>query len=300
MIIIASLALFLSISKSDILLINTSQWAKETQQKCVQILPQNSSHLESLASLICGEKITDAELKENLQRTSLIHIFVVSGSHLLLLDQLLSILRIPLFVRFLFLSFYALAVGWQAPAVRALLALLTRSGLQHWQLHFPADLTTLIAGMISLILFPAWWSSLSFLLSWCAALALCWPSLLRIHSGLGQAVLMQISLFLFMTAPLWGLGSLHPLSLLYNLLLAPVVSFLLLPLALLSLLAPTTAFIFDMSMDIFSSSLKHLAEPVRAQKVTSLPLTALWFWIFAWHVFMHLLRTKLWRGRDSQ
>jgi putative ABC transport system ATP-binding protein len=50
---------------------------------------------QRVASLICGEKLTDKSLKENLVKTSLIHIFVISGSHLILLDELLSILKIP-------------------------------------------------------------------------------------------------------------------------------------------------------------------------------------------------------------
>lgn len=300
MIILAALAFCLSIACPPTLLINTSHLSQSFQQKCVRLLPKNSLEQQSLSSLLCGEKITDPELQKNLQRTSLIHIFVISGSHLILLDELLGTLRIPLFVRFIFLALYSLAVGWQAPAVRALLGLFTRSFLQHRRWYFPADLTVLITGLLALILFPDWWNSLSLVMSWCAALALCWPSLLRVRTGVGRVFLSQICIFLFMCAPLWGLGSLHPLSLVYNLILAPVVSYLLLPLAFLATLIPALVGTFDHLMLFFKDSLAILAEPILLNKGTLPRIEILWLWILFWHVFMHFLRLRLWQGRDSR
>lgn len=300
MILLVTLALCLSIACPPTLLINTSQLAQKFQQKCVQILPRNSQEQQSLSSLLCGEKITEPELQKNLQRTSLIHIFVISGSHLILLDELLGILRIPLFVRFIVLGLYSLAVGWQAPAVRALLGLFTRSLLQSRRWYFPSDLTVLIAGLLTLTLFPDWWGSLSLVMSWCAALALCWPSLLRIRTPLARVFLAQISIFLFMCAPLWGLGSLHPLSLVYNLILAPVVSYILLPLAFLTALMPALVSVFDQVMAFFKEALAIVAEPIVVTKGTLPKIEILWVWILFWHVFMHFLRLRLWQGRDSR
>lgn len=300
MIILVSLALSLSIALPTSLLTNTSTLSQKFQKKCVQILPKNSLERQSLASLLCGEKITDAELQKNLQRTSLIHIFVISGSHLILLDELLGILRIPLFVRFAFLSFYSLAVGWQAPAVRALVGLFSRTFLRHRRLYFPPDLGVLVAGLLTLTLFPSWWSSLSLLMSWCAALALCWAPLLRIRASLPRLFLSQVCIFLFMSAPLWGLGSLHPLSLVYNLILAPAVSYLLLPLGFAATLFPPLVGVFDSVMALFRVTLDVLGEPIVVSKAQPPSVELLWLWILFWHVFMHLLRVHLWQGRDSQ
>ncbi|WP_374027350.1 ComEC/Rec2 family competence protein [Bdellovibrio bacteriovorus] len=300
MIILLSLAFCLSIAAPDSLLINTTHLSQKFQEKCVHFLPKNSLEPQSLASLLCGEKITDTDLQKNLQRTSLIHIFVISGSHLILLDELLSILRIPLFVRILFLAFYSLVVGWQPPAVRALLALITRHSLKHFRLHLPPDLGVLAAGLITLSLFPAWWDSLSLLMSWCAALALCWGSLLRVKPPLARLLLSQIGIFVFMSAPLWGLGSLHPLSLIYNLLLAPVVSYMLLPLAFLVTLMPSGVFVFDTVMDFFRQTLEFLSEPIVMHKTRPPSVAALWWWIVFWQVVMHFLRVHLWQGRDSR
>ncbi len=298
MIILLFLALALSNSNSSSLLKNTSELATIFHQKCVQILPTESVNRKTLSSLLCGENITDTELKENLVKTSLIHIFVISGSHLILLDELLSILRIPAIVRFFFLSIYSLAVGWQPPAVRALIALGVRILFRRWNWKFPSDLTSLIAGMATLALFPEWWNSLSLVMSWCAALALCWVSVLKIKNKFSALLISQLAIFLFMSAPLWGLGTLHPLSLLYNLLLAPVVAFLLLPLAFFASLIHPLVPIFDVVMNAFNVLLKIVAEPITMTRGTAPAIGLLWMWVFAWHIFFHLLRLRFYQGRD--
>ncbi|MDG0816106.1 ComEC/Rec2 family competence protein [Bdellovibrio svalbardensis] len=298
MIILLFLALTLSNSFSHSLLKNTSEVAAIFHQKCVQTLPTESVNRKILSSLLCGENITDTELKDKLIKTSLIHIFVISGSHLILLDELLSILRIPVFVRFLFLSFYSLAVGWQPPAVRALVALGARILFQRWSWKFPVDFAVLIAGCITLALFPEWWNSLSLVMSWCAALALCWVSVLKVRNKFSALLLSQLAIFLFMSAPLWGLGALHPLSLLYNLLLAPVVAFVLLPLAFFAVLIHPLLTVFDFVMKGFEAILKFAAEPITITAGTSPSIGLLWGWVFAWHIFFHLLRLRLYQGRD--
>ncbi|MEK2645948.1 ComEC/Rec2 family competence protein [Bdellovibrio sp. BCCA] len=299
MIILLVLALTLSTPLPSSLLTNTSALASTFQQKCVQILPKNFEHHTSLASLVCGEKITDAELKENLSKTSLIHIFVISGSHLILLDELLSIFKIPVIVRFLFLGSYSLVSGWQAPAVRAFLGLGLREVFRRRHLHLPADLGVLATGFTTLILFPGWWNSLSLQMSWCAALALSTSSALRIKNAFARAVFSQVAIFFFMSAPLWGLGSLHPLSILYNLFLAPVVSYILLPLSFLAAAFSPFLILFEKVMGFFNDALIVLSEPIEIHKRSLPSVGLLWTWILGWHCVMHFLRLHLWQGKDA-
>lgn len=295
---IITLALFLSISLPTSLLINASSLSDFFHEKCVQKTFVPSKHPQALRALLCGEKITDLHLQENLQRTSLIHIFVISGSHLLLLDELLSILRIPLSVRFVLFFFYSLVAGWQAPVVRALLSLTVRAGLRWRAVHVPNDLAVLMTGLGTLILFPTWWQSLSLQMSWCAALALCWGGLLRVRSSLMKTLLAQFAVFFLMTAPLWGFGSLHPLGIIFNLFLAPVVAYVLLPLSALAIFCSLGVTVFDFVMEVFSLVMPLLAEPVNFVRGSPPPVGWLWAWIFAWHSLMHLLRVGLWQGRD--
>lgn len=299
MVIILTLALLLSTPLPRNVLKNTSHLAEQLQEKCFQRLPTETEQHNSLASLVCGEKITDAELKQNLQKTSLIHIFVVSGSHLLLFDELLSILKIPVFLRFLFLGGYSLCVGWQAPAVRALLGLIAREFFKQKRFFFPSDIVVLFTGLFTLILFPLWWTSSSLVMSWCAALALCLPAVLRIKNPWVQSVMSQFAIFFFMSAPLWGIGSLHPLSMLYNLFLAPVVSYVLLPLSFLAVFFSPFLHMFEKVMIFFEASLAALSEPIETTKTTSLNISLLWLWVFIWHILFHFLRLHLWQGKDS-
>lgn len=299
MIILLILALSLSTPMPFGLLKNTTALAEIFHQKCVQALPTESVNQNTLSALLCGENITDIALKENLVKTSLIHIFIVSGSHLILLDELLGILQFPVFLRFLFLGSYSLAVGWQAPAVRALIALAARILFRHWRWKFPADLTVLAAGLTTLALFPEWWSSLSLVMSWCAALALCWASVLKIKNKFFALLISQIAIFIFMSLPLWGFGALHPLSLLYNLVLAPVVAYLLLPLAFFAVIIHPLLPVFDFVMNSFNVVLKIAAEPIPLAHGATLAIGFLWAWIFAWHIFFHLLRLKIYQGKDS-
>lgn len=295
---LASLALILSISFSPVLLNNTSALANIFHRKCVQILPSHVKEHAALSSLLCGEKITDVNLKEKLQKTSLIHIFVVSGAHLLVIDQLLSILKIPVFVRFFILSIYSLATGWEPPAVRALLTMLVRGLLRRLRLYFPDDLEVLLAGFVTLALFPPWWSSLSFLMSWCASLALCSSSLLPTKSAVKKVVLTQVSIFVFMLAPLWGLGPLHPLGMIYNIVLAPLVTFALMPLGALTVLIPSTGFLFDEAVQVFRLSIMNLSDPITEKGGLLLSTPSLWLWILFLHVFFHFVRLKLFQGKD--
>lgn len=293
------LALGLSITPSDALLKNTSVLSGTYQQKCLNSLPADHASRSAIQSLLCGEKITDSELRENLSKTSLIHIFVVSGSHLILLDHFLSILRIPFFVRFLGLGFYCLAVGWQAPAVRALGSLLFRALSVRCRFYFPSDLIVLACGLIMLILFPSWWRSLSFQMSWCAALSLSAPRLFRLSTRSWRGALLSHFLIFVLMAPLlWGWGSLHPLGILCNLLLAPVVALVLLPLSFFAVFHQTALLVFIKTFSLFEVLLNVVAEPVALPSREVAAHGSFWFWIFGLHVVFHFLRLSLWQGKD--
>lgn len=299
MIILIFLALSLSNFSNPTLLKNASALAQSFQQKCTNLVPSQTENPHVMSSLVCGEKLTDESLKQNLVKTSLIHIFVISGSHLILLDELLSILKIPVLLRFLFLGFYSLVVGWQPPAVRALVALGVRLGFKKMRWHFPPDLLTLIAGLLTLTLFSEWWTSNSLLMSWCAALALCWVPLLRIKNKWTALFISQGAIYLFMIVPLWGLGSVHPLSLLYNIFLGPVVAFVLLPLSVLAMVFPATSLVFDFVFGVFAKFLGVMAEPISLHSNPAPSLGWLWVWILAWQVFFHFMRLRLYQGREA-
>lgn len=300
MVLLLLAAFCLSIACPPDLLIYTSTASDEIQRKCFKILPETAEHKSALASLVCGQKLTNEKLKSDLSKTSLIHLFVISGSHLILLERALRFIRLPGYVRFALLALYTLGTGWQPPTVRALASLGLRAVLGQYKCSLPGDLITLLAGLTLLFFFPAWWNSLSLLMSWCASLALCTPGLFRVKNSLVRALTSQFAIWGFMLFPLWGIGSLHPLSLLYNILLAPIISYLLLPLAILTLAHPWALHAFDSVLIFFTQLLQLFSEPILLEGGQTHALSHLWIWIMILHLSFHFLRLRLWQGRDSR
>jgi|GEM_PF-1292254 ComEC/Rec2-related protein len=300
MIFLIFLALNLSNITTSELLNNTTALSSKFQKKCNDILPTQQDISTPLASLICGEKITDQDLAQNLSESSLIHLFVISGSHLLLLDELLSILSFPLFVRSWILLSYTLVAGWQPPVVRALFGWGLRKFPTFQSLHLPTDLVVLFTGLFTLALFPDWIESKSLLMSWCASLALTVPGTFKVRGSLNKILLMQICIFIFMIPCLWGFGSLHPLGLLFNLLLGPAVGFLLIPLGALAIVAPSTGFLFSGVLTAFNELMRGLTDPIVLPKGEALSVEMLWLWVIALHCSLHALRLLFRQGQDFE
>ncbi len=174
----------------------------------------------------------------------------------------------------------------------------TRALLQKYRFFFPSDLQILIAGFLTLILFPAWWSSLSLLMSWCASLALCAPTLFNIRAHLAKAFTTQASIIALMALPLWALGNLQPLSFLFNIFLAPLVALVLLPLGALCVLFTFLTPFFDSAMHGFRWLLEGLSDPITPRGGMMFTVPELWLWILFLHLSFHFIRIYFRQGKD--
>ena len=249
---------------------------------CLSHLPSPPGH--ALESLICGERIQDPNLQDILIQSGLLHLFVVSGSHLIWLDMIASTLRAPLFLRGLLWFSFALACGWQPPIVRGALGLSLSRALPHLR----TDHLVLATGLITLCLFPEWGTSLSLALSWTAALAMTWP-----QDPTWQGSLQRNTLIWAMIAPLmlaWSVPS--PLTVFSNLLMAPVFSALLFPIGILSIAIPPFLYVFDSLFAAFIATLKIF--PFKTGAAPDLRITPLmiWLWITLLHLAFHALTTE--------
>ena len=127
-----------------------------TQSFCIRLLPE-STHPTVYAGLVCGQSIAQkSDLIRLLESSQLIHLIVVSGSHLILLHGAMNFLfqklvgrELPALLSFLLLGTYAFLTGFQPPCVRALLYFLA-SVVGRKELAFLYSL------MFSLILNPTW------------------------------------------------------------------------------------------------------------------------------------------------
>lgn len=283
------LALTLSSLPSDILLEKASNLSRGLQLKCLSMLPESSARFAQ-ASLLCGENVTDANFKSALIETSLIHLFVVSGSHLVLLEQMLCLLRLPFLVRIFLWLLYSLVCGWQPPLVRAVVSTLLQMIEKKRGSFWPSDLHTLWSGFLTLLLFPSWLNSRSLLMSWNASLALNSGGLLPKMNSVRRILWISVFIYLLMLPLLWGFGNLHPLSILFNLLLTPLVSFWLLPLALLSVFISPLRPLFISSCDLFLHLMQKFSDPIEISLALARPIFELWALILFLHFVFHLIR----------
>lgn len=198
---------------------------------CREILPE-SAYGALNAALICGIPLPSGESKQLFLDTGLIHIMVVSGAHLAFLDR--GLRQLPSLARWILLLTYCWLTGFGAPVMLAFWrrcweGYLLRRGHSRLQLEAIAVLTALLFS-------PMWISSRSFLMSWTCALAFASPRFLP----RGDAPL-KIYLLLY------AFTGAAPLTVLWNVLVAPLVAEILFPLALASLACPPLVNLTDLA-----------------------------------------------------
>lgn len=239
-----------------------SQHAVLAHHFCLQMLPTSVENHGSLEALVCGENMQALELQQLLVQTSLIHVFIVSGSHFIFLHKILA--RIPgvRFCTLFLLSLYCLATLCQPPAVRSLVFLLLISFAKRRQLFTSPVILIFISAAFSVCIFPQWITSRSLLMSLLAALTIGVMSEFwgKLRNTLPALALTQCAVYLVMAICLWGFSTLHPLSILLNISLAPLIGGVIFPLSLLVVLIPPLGFVFDGAMNALTWMLQKTSE----------------------------------------
>lgn len=199
------------------------------------------SELRNLYSaLICGTTLSPSHAKLLFVDTGLIHLMVVSGSHLVFLEILLQFL--PRGIVQTVLALYCYLTGFQAPVVRAFLRrmlarpLMRMSGMTLLQIEAATVL-------LALLLYPEWIVSRSFLMSWMCGLALAAPRFFpeRPHFDLA------LKAYLFLLPFCWA----SPVTVAWNTLLAPFVGIVLFPACILGIFISPLVFLSDGMWSVF-------------------------------------------------
>lgn len=215
-----------------------AMWLKELAQPaheiCLGLVPA-SKHAALYAAMVCGERLPSTEFKQQLISLGVIHLLVVSGSHLIFLEQLAKNLterfQSGRSAVFIILVLFTLSASLQAPAVRALIAW-TLNGLnRRLQLCWtPLQLIT-IAGAMSLPFAVALDQVFSLQLSWAAALGLAaWSS--NGKNGFTQLLAQNSAVFVLMVPLMLTLTLPHPFSILVNVAIGSLVGTILFPVSL--------------------------------------------------------------------
>jgi competence protein ComEC len=213
-------------------------WVKPVNELCLRLSP-DTTYRSWYQAIVCGQNLPPSIEKKWFQQTGLIHVIVVSGSHLVFLEDLLALLKLPTGVRWLLLLLFSLASNLQPPIARAVIQRVWAEVLRRRQTPLPSLHMQLLAGISTLALFPSWWTSLSFFMSWICVLALSLP--LPSKNPLWQSALIYLLMFPVASE----VQTPHPSSILFNFVMAPVLGLCLFPLSLLGFFHPALALVSD-------------------------------------------------------
>lgn len=229
------LGLIIGISEFD-LFVRISDLTMLLHNQCLKFTPE-SFIPEIYASLVCGKKLPTSELSQNLKNLGIYHVIIVSGSHLiflsLLVEKIFTSTRLSKlkFFTLPLLIVYALATGAEPPVVRALFSIIIDTLQKKRKLFWNQNEVIFISLLVSLALFDPWRKSYSLLLSYVASVAL---SL----TAKKQHLLKNLGIYFLIFPFLLPLSAPSPVSFITNMLLAPLVGFVLFPLSFLAFIIP--------------------------------------------------------------
>jgi len=265
-------------------------------QSCLSRIPSESLANSDLKALVCGENFSARADSELYVSTGLIHLFVVSGTHLLLLEKFLGhfIFHFHRFNKFLILLclfIYVLMCDFNPPIVRSFVSLVGGFLLVKCQLNWPSSFRILLVGLMTLLINPAWISSISLQLSWLAGLVVS----LQLTYFKKENFLWQQSLyFIFLFPILIFLCVPSPFIILVNLFFAPMLELILFPLGLIVCIFPFTYVLFDRVIEVLNFILGLLEFKTTAQTFldNGILVSFGWLVILALHFCLHLLEMQ--------
>lgn len=265
------------------------------QKICLQLSPSSSELHNLYTATVCGVSPENSKMMWDFRNTGLYHLVVVSGAHLSFLATLIFLAPFPLkinkakkYVLILALVTYSLMSGLNPPVFRALLSYFYFQFQKKYQLGWSPFSVVAGSGLLCLVIFPAWWTSLSFLMSWLASLAILLP---------GRPIHKAVYCYIFMLLPMSQFQWNHPLTILFNLLLAPILGFLVLPISILPFVIPQLVFISDFVWRAILWFVSRSSEVV----TTSAPLFPfttwlIWILLFVFHIFLYQYNVRLRRS----
>lgn len=266
---------------------------------CLQACPR-SGHEKFLKAIVCGDSLSSdgstAFIKSAFIKTGLIHLLIVSGSHLICLDFLvgvftarwkqLRLLRLGIF--FLLLCF-VLATGASPPAVRSFAQWCLRELSESCRWAWTRVQTVCAAGFVGAVFCHDRWALGSLALSWIASLALCISTTWfagqrttptqrrearlswREHLSLGAAharawvraaFITQACVYVLLVPALLSLGVPSVLSIVCNIVLAPAMGFVLFPVSLLAFFCHRLSWLADLAWEACLGAIVTVADRI--------------------------------------
>ena len=204
-------------------------------------------------ALACGQKPQTNSDILLLKQLGIIHILVVSGFHILMLNKVLHfLLRGPylIFLKPLFLFIFVMTCQFQLPVVRAWIQSLLVHINRKWNLQIPKPFLLFLSILSSLIISFESYRSLSLPMSWVACLGIQFG-----RNNWSQSLYS----YLLMLPIISSFAVLSPLTVVINSLFAPLIGLILFPLSLLSFFISGLSFYVDKIWFLFLWAGKEVA-----------------------------------------
>ena len=260
---------------------------------CLQSAPENVKSVESLHALVCGKNFNDLTQANLLIASGLIHLFVVSGSHLKILEKIISyalknrffsLTKFSQPIIFTLLFFYCAVCKFNPPIFRSLISLMILAETKKRNLIWKAENLILISGICCLTLSPTWINSLSFQMSWIASLSLCVINYFFEKASL----LWKNSLFYLQYLTTFNfIGIPNPASIGVATLFTAFLEYVLFPLALAVYVIPFLAPVFDLIITSLNLILSKLELTVIFRPADNEKLILMnWVFICSLHLFL--------------
>ena len=237
------------------------------------LAPSTEAHATAQA-LVCGHEIENLDVRSLFASTGLIHLLVVSGSHLIIIKNILEFFlsKIQLitprisnksttFIVFTLLFLYVLMCLMNPPVTRSYIGLLVAIAAEKWKFRWPPTTQQFFTSAVSIFINPYWLVSLSFQMSWLASLALNTSEKIfeNPHSAdqdnfafqkyWQQAMLRTFLIYTLFIFLFCFFGFPHPLVPFYSIVLSPILELVLFPLAFAATLGTWFSFLY---LNLFS------------------------------------------------
>ncbi len=213
---------------------------------CVQQTAHFAQHSEAAAALVCGHKIESLTLQSTFAASGLIHLLVVSGSHLLLIDRGLSyFLKNRISSRLCLLFLFVLICEMNPPIMRSFMAIVLSEMVKLEKWVWSTTFKQWVCTFLCLFINPLWIFSLSFQMSWLASLSLDIATEFYAENKIKQSLVRILLIYFSFFAVFAFLGFPSLWSPLFGLALTPVLELILFPLAMLACLIPPLTVIFE-------------------------------------------------------
>lgn len=264
--------------------------SKRFQRFCLKRSENLIQMRAPVESLVCGKKPDRrSSLYHSLIHLGLLHIFVVSGSHLTFLAFALKNVLSRAFL-LSFLAGFVLMTGAEPPAVRAWI---------YFAIFFQSHLLNqgppsyLIASLLFTLCLFSWQDN-------AISIALTWVSCLVMILTQGQNLFRQAAAFYLSLFPiLFFLNVPHPVSIIASAWLTPIIGTVLLPSAIftwmLPWLEPLTSLVWHLCLGLMGWARTWVPEPLSASDMKPMP-----FLCFLYATLFHLVVATRWTYQRRQ